>query len=182
VSLLALLLLWWLIGIAWLLAIIDTRCSGFYRQQRVGLHGRLFWVVKIRTMRPDEKCTTTVTRRGDSRITCFGSLLRRLKIDELPQLWNVLIGDMSLVGPRPDVPGFADSLGGAERAILEVRPGITGPATIKYRDEEALLDSVEEPECYNRNVIFPDKVQINLRYIENWSFVEDLKYIWKTLF
>jgi len=124
---------------------------------------------------------TTVTRRGDPRITPLGSLLRRTKIDELPQLWNVLLGDMSFVGPRPDVPGFADILQGEEREMLSIRPGITGPATLKYRDEEELLAAQDDPEGYNRDVIWPDKVKINLNYIRNWSLGRDIGYIVKTV-
>jgi lipopolysaccharide/colanic/teichoic acid biosynthesis glycosyltransferase len=106
---------------------------------------------------------------------------RRTKIDELPQLFNVLWGDMSFVGPRPDVPGFADRLEGVDRIILSVRPGITGPASLKYRDEEALLASQEDPERYNREVIWPDKVRINLDYVKHWSFAGDIGYILKTV-
>jgi lipopolysaccharide/colanic/teichoic acid biosynthesis glycosyltransferase len=99
----------------------------------------------------------------------------------LPQLWNVLVGDMSFVGPRPDVEGFADRLEGEERAILSIRPGITGPATLKYHNEEGLLASVEYPEQYNMEVIWPDKVRINLEYIQHWSLRKDIEYIIKTV-
>ncbi len=177
-----LLLIWWLILAAWLLASLEARSNGFFLQQRVGRQGRLFRVIKIKTMRPDGNQITTVTRRGDSRITPFGAFFRKAKIDELPQLWNVLIGDMSFVGPRPDVPGFADMLEGDERAILSIRPGITGPATLKYRNEEELLAAQDDPETYNREVIWPDKVRINLNYICNWSLSQDLKYILRTFF
>lgn len=175
-------LTWWLIAVAWLLATVDTRSNGFFVQPRVGRHGRLFRVVKIKTMRPNGRLTTTVTKRGDPRITALGTFLRKAKIDELPQLWNVLIGDMSFVGPRPDVPGFADKLKGDERAMLSIRPGITGPATLKYRNEEELLAEQEDAESYNSEVIWPDKVQINLDYIQNWSLKRDLKYICQTIF
>lgn len=106
--------------------------------------------------------------------------MRRLKLDELPQLLNVLIGDISFVGPRPDVPGYADTLSGEDRVVLSVRPGLTGPATLKYRDEEKLLASVAEPERYNREVIYPDKVAINKDYVRNYSFLKDLRYILRT--
>ena len=133
-------------------------------------------------MYPQAHPGTSVTVSDDPRISRSGRIFRNTKIDELPQLINVLLGHMSLVGPRPDVPGFADKLEGAERELfLSVRPGITGPATLKYRDEEALLAEVEDAEAYNRDVIFPDKVRINLEYVENWSFINDLKYIWRTL-
>ncbi|MQM38531.1 putative sugar transferase EpsL [wastewater metagenome] len=171
----------WLIVLAWLAATVDTRANGFFTQDRVGRHGRVFRVVKIRTMRPSRTVDTTVTTRDDPRITSLGRSLRRTKIDELPQLWNVLLGHMSFVGPRPDVPGYADVLKGADRVILSVRPGITGPATLKYRDEEMLLAAQEDPEAYNREVIYPDKVRLNREYVENWSFRSDLRYIWWTV-
>lgn len=181
VSLCGLLCLWWLILLAWLAASLETGSNGFFIQERVGRKGRIFRVVKIRTMRPAAAFATTVTRSGDPRITRLGALLRRTKIDELPQLWNVLVGQMSLVGPRPDVPGFADALQDEERLLLSVRPGVTGPATLKYRNEEELLAEQENPEAYNREVIWPDKVRINLEYIRNWSLRRDLECIWRTL-
>ncbi len=181
VALAGLALTWWLIAIAWVLATLDTRANGFFTQPRVGRDGRLFRVIKLRTMRVDRTVTTTVTTKHDPRITPLGYFWRRAKIDELPQLINVLLGHMSLVGPRPDVPGFADRLKGDDRLILTVRPGITGPATLKYRDEETLLASVPDPEAYNRDVIFPDKVRINREYVANWSFLGDLRYIWQTV-
>lgn len=172
---------WWLILIAWVAASIDTRSNGFFTQQRVGKDGRLFKVVKIKTMRPDTRLETTVTQSGDPRITSLGAFWRKTKIDELPQVWNVLVGDMSFVGPRPDVPGFADKLQGDERLLLSVRPGITGPATLKYRNEEELLADQEDPEAYNSEVIWPDKVKINLGYIQNWQLKDDLRYTWQTV-
>ncbi|WP_163560406.1 sugar transferase [Halomonas sp. NO4] len=171
----------WLILLAWLAASLDTRSNGFFTQQRVGKDGKRFTVVKIKTMRPSRELTTTVTRSGDPRITPLGRIFRKTKIDELPQLWNVLLGDMSFVGPRPDVPGFADKLTGEERCLLSIRPGITGPATLKYRNEEALLAAADDPEAYNREVIWPDKVRINLEYIRDWSLAGDLRYIWQTV-
>lgn len=179
---LGLALTWWLILIAFILASIDTRSNGFFIQRRVGRNGKLFNVVKIKSMRADKTITTTVTTSYDTRITCLGAFFRKTKIDELPQLWNVLLGDMSFVGPRPDVPGFADTLEGNDRAMLSLRPGITGPATLKYRNEETILAAQPDPEKYNQEVIFPDKVKINLDYIRNWSFLGDLKYIWQTIF
>lgn len=179
---LGLLVAWWLILLAWVAASIDTRSNGFFVQKRVGRNGRVFHVVKIKTMRPVAALDTTVTRRGDPRITPLGAFFRRTKIDELPQLWNVLVGDMSFVGPRPDVPGFADTLQGEERAMLSIRPGITGPATLKYRNEEELLAAQGDPEAYNRDVIWPDKVQVNLAYIRGWSLWNDCCYIFQTVF
>jgi len=181
VAALGLCLTWWIILLAFVAASLDTRSNGFFIQKRVGLNGRLFNVVKMKTMRANKSLTTTVTRSGDPRITPLGRFFRKTKIDELPQLWNVLLGQMSFVGPRPDVPGFADALSGEDRAILSIRPGITGPATLKYRNEEAILAAQDDPEAYNRDVIFPDKVRLNLAYIRDWSLMGDIRYIWRTV-
>lgn len=177
-----LLLAGWLIMLAAAVIRLETGASGLFRQARVGRHGRIFHVLKLRTMIPSTEPGTSVTAANDPRITPWGRRFRRWKLDELPQLVNVLVGDMSLVGPRPDVPGFADRLSGADRIVLDVRPGITGPATLAYRDEERLLAGVDDPERYNRDVIFPDKVRINRRYVERYRFRDDLCYLWRTLF
>jgi lipopolysaccharide/colanic/teichoic acid biosynthesis glycosyltransferase len=177
-----LLLTWWLILLAWILASLDTRSNGFFTQERVGREGMIFKVIKIRTMRPINGIKTNVTVENDPRITSLGKFWRKTKIDELPQLINVLKGEMSFVGPRPDVPGYADILEGQDRIVLNVRPGITGPATLKYRDEEILLSKSNDPETYNREIVWPDKVRLNREYVENWSFWQDLVYIWRTLF
>jgi len=174
--------LWWLILLAWGFASVDTRSNGFFVQKRVGRNGNILRVVKIKTMRPMASLDTTVTRRGDPRITTLGTFFRRTKIDELPQLLNVLVGDMSFVGPRPDVPGFADKLQGEERGMLSIRPGITGPATLKYRNEEEILAAQADAEAYNREVIWPDKVRTNLDYIRDWSLRLDIQYILQTVF
>jgi len=129
----------------------------------------------------EEHHFSTVSVYGEDRITPLGQFLRRYKLDELPELWNVFIGDMSFVGPRPDVPGYADLLKGEDRIILSVRPGITGPASLKYRNEEILLSKQTDPQEYNDRVIYPDKVRINKYYINNWSFYLDLKLIYWTL-
>lgn len=171
---------WWIILPALLAASVDTRASGLFQQTRVGKHGMLFKVYKVRTMRVTKEPGTNVTTRYDARITRLGAVFRRFKIDELPQLWNVLIGDMSLVGPRPDVPGFADQLTGEDRLLLTIRPGITGPATLAYRDEEVLLANQAEPETYNREVIYPHKVKLNLEYIHNYSLRKDIDYLIQT--
>lgn len=151
-----------------------------FRQKRVGKGGRIFTMVKFRSMIVSHS-GSSVSVAGESRISPLGAKLRKYKLDELPELWNVLIGDMSFVGPRPDVPGFADKLVGEEREILQLRPGITGPASLKYRNEEELLASVDDPIRYNTEVIYPDKVRINLDYLRHWSFARDLKYIVQTL-
>ncbi|OPY15552.1 MAG: Undecaprenyl phosphate N,N'-diacetylbacillosamine 1-phosphate transferase [Syntrophus sp. PtaB.Bin001] len=153
----------------------------FFIQERVGKDGKLFNIYKFRTMRQKQDSTSTVTVSGDARVTTIGSFLRRWKLDELPQLWNVVTGDMSFVGPRPDVPGYADCLSGDDRILLAIRPGITGPATLKYRNEEELLAQQDDPETFNREVVFPDKVKINKEYIKNYGFFKDLKYILMTI-
>lgn len=151
-----------------------------FKQQRVGKDGKLFTMVKFRSMSVAHG-GSSVSVAGESRITPLGAKLRKYKLDELPELWNVLIGDMSFVGPRPDVPGYADKLVGEDRVILKLRPGITGPASLKYRDEETLLATVEDPIRYNDEVIFPDKVRINKEYYYNWSFWLDIRYIVRTV-
>ncbi|WP_297115712.1 sugar transferase [uncultured Porphyromonas sp.] len=151
-----------------------------FKQKRVGKEGKLFTMVKFRSMSVAHG-GSSVSVAGESRITPLGAKLRKYKLDELPELWNVLIGDMSFVGPRPDVPGYADKLVGEDRVILKLRPGITGPASLKYRDEETLLATVEDPIRYNDEVIFPDKVRINKEYYYNWSFWLDIRYIVRTV-
>lgn len=151
-----------------------------YTQKRVGKDGKLFTIYKFRTMRVGTD-QSSISVAGESRITPLGEKLRRYKIDELPELWNVLIGDMSFVGPRPDVPGYADCLTGADRDILRLRPGITGPASLKYRDEEYLLSQQADPKTYNDQVIFPDKVRLNLYYLNHYSFVDDIRMILCTI-
>lgn len=148
----------------------------FFTQKRVGRHGKLFTIYKFRTMTVNHG-GSSVSVAGEARITSLGATLRRFKLDELPELWNVLIGDMSFVGPRPDVPGYADQLTGDDRRILELRPGITGPASLKYRDEEELLAKVDNPQVYNDTVIYPDKIRINLYYLDHYSFIKDIQMI-----
>ena len=178
-----LLLLWPLFFvIAFLIAIKMPGGPILFIQKRVGRHGKLFNLIKIKTMKPLDSINTTITTKNDARITKWGHFFRRTKLDELPSLWNVLIGDMSLVGPRPDVPGYADNLKGNDRRILELRPGITSPATFKYAEEEKLLSTVDDPVKYNDEVIFPDKVKINLEYLDNWSLWLDIKIIFRTIF
>lgn len=147
-----------------------------FKQRRVGKYGKLFTMYKFRSMTIEHSgCSVSV--KGESRITPLGAKLRKYKIDELPELWNVLTGDMSLVGPRPDVPGYADKLQGEERRMLLLKPGITGPASLKYRNEEELLAEQDDPQVYNDEVLFPDKVRINIEYLDNWSFWNDVKII-----
>jgi len=178
-SLVGLVLLWPIILAAIVLARRDTGASGLFRQVRIGRHGKPFTLLKVRTMRAVSG--TTVTTAHDVRITPLGAKFRRWKVDELPQLLNVLKGEMSFVGPRPDMPGYADNLKGEDRIVLTLRPGITGPATLKYRDEEQILAGVEDPQRYNDEVIWPEKVRINREYAECYRFTDDLRYIWQTL-
>ena len=159
----------------------STGKSGLFVQKRMGLGGRTFDLFKIRSMKDVVNIETTVTTANDPRITTLGWFLRKSKIDELPQLWNVLLGDMSLVGPRPDVPEMIKTLNGEDKKVLSVRPGITGPATLKYRDEEQILSLCSDPEKFNQDIIFPDKVRLNKGYVSTWSFGKDVIYIWQTL-
>ncbi|MDY7095456.1 MAG: sugar transferase [Acidobacteriota bacterium] len=178
---LGLLLAGWLIAVGYLLAAFASRANGFFVQARVGRGGRLFPLLKLRTMRDVPGFTTSVTTARDPRITPMGRWLRRTKMDELPQLINVLLGQMSFVGPRPDVPGFADRLEGEDRVVLSLRPGITGPATLAFRREEELLAAQDDPERFNREVIWPEKVRLNRAYVEQWSLRGDVVYLWETL-
>lgn len=180
-SIIGLLLLWPVLLVVALH--IQVKMPGgpvLFTQLRVGRHGRVFSIYKFRTMTVDHG-GSSVSVKGESRITPLGVHLRRWKLDELPELWNVLKGDMSFVGPRPDVPGYADQLQGDDRRMLELRPGITGPATLKYRNEEELLAKMDDPIRYNDEVIFPDKVRLNLYYLDHYSFLKDLQMIACTL-
>jgi lipopolysaccharide/colanic/teichoic acid biosynthesis glycosyltransferase len=152
-----------------------------FRQKRIGRYGKPFMITKFRTMVIDHS-GKTVSIKGEDRITSLGRYLRKCKLDELLELWNVLKGDMSFVGPRPDVPEYYDMLVGEERLILELRPGITSPASLKYSNEEELLASVPDPQKYNDEILWPDKVKLNMEYYYNRSFVGDVCLILKTIF
>ena len=194
-SFFGLLFLWpLLLVVALLIRIKMPGGPEFFVQDRVGKDGRIFRCHKFRTMQVDHG-GSPVSVAGDSRITPLGAKLRHYKIDELPELWDVLVGNMSFVGPRPDVPGYADSLEGDDREILSLRPGITGPATLKYRLEDEMIaeyvaqrraagdsrDMQEIAEEYNDAVIFPDKVRINRYYLHHYSFISDIRMIFATL-
>ena len=173
--------LWPVLLVVWVL--IHAKMPGgpaIFTQKRVGKGGKLFTMYKFRSMTVGHG-GSSVSVAGESRITPLGAKLRKYKLDELPELWNVLIGDMSFVGPRPDVPGYADKLQGEDRLILNLRPGITGPASLKYRNEEEILAQVEDPQKYNDEVIYPDKVKINLEYYYHHSLVGDIKLIIQTV-
>lgn len=194
VALIGLLVLWPLLLVIALLVKAKIGSPVFFVQERIGKDGKPFRMYKFRTMKEDENMSP-VTMAGESRITPIGAKLRKYKLDELPELWNVLKGDMSFVGPRPDVPGYADRLQGDDREVLLLHPGITGPASLKYRNEEEMIaeyvaqaktqgDSRSEQEIalwYNDNVIWPDKVRINRYYLHHYSFCMDLKMIFATV-
>lgn len=158
------------------------RGTFLYRQVRIGKDGKSFRIFKIRTMKDGSEEGGSVSVYDDPRVLPFGKWLRESKVDTLFELVNVLIGDMSFVGPRPDVPGYADKLEGDDRRILQLRPGITGPASLKYRHEDRILAQQSDPKRYNDEIIYPDKVKINLDYMDNWSFFLDIKILWKTFF
>lgn len=195
VSFIGLLLLWpLLIVVAILIKIKMPGGPAFFTQKRVGKNGKLFTCHKFRSMTVKHS-GSTVSVAGDSRITPLGATLRHYKIDELPGLWDVMIGNMSFVGPRPDVPGYADRLEGEDRIVLKLRPGITGPATLKYRLEDEMISEYvaqkqkegdirtaqEIAEEFNDRVIYPDKVRINKYYYEHYSFIKDIQMIFCTV-
>lgn len=159
----------------------QTEGPALFFQTRVGQDGKLFRICKFRTMFDDAQ-GETVSPKDDERVTPVGRWLRRTKIDCLTELINVLAGQMSFVGPRPDVPGYADKLEGSDRIVLSVKPGITGPASLKYRHEDELLAEHDDPKRYNDEVIYPDKVRINVNYLNDWSLISDLKILFKTFF
>lgn len=170
-SILAISALSWLLLLSYLLACLDTKSNGLFFQRRVGQYGKLFTIYKLKTIDPKS-----------GKISGIGAFLRKTKIDELPQLFNVVLGNMSIVGPRPDIPGYYDCLEGEDRKVLELKPGITSEASIKYAKEEEMLAQQEDPLKYNDEVLFPDKVRMNLKYLETQSFCGDLKIILKTVF
>jgi len=191
VSLIGLLILWPVLLVVVILVKIKMPGGpAFFVQKRVGKGGMLFDCHKFRTMTVKHN-GSSVSVAGDSRITPLGAKLRHYKLDELPGLWDVLIGNMSFVGPRPDVPGYADQLQGDDRRVLQLRPGITGPATLKYRlEDEMISEYVAQKQAegdmrpmqeiaveYNDTVIYPDKVRLNLYYLDHYSFVKDIQMI-----
>lgn len=195
VSLVGLLFLWpVLLIVAILVKVKMPGGPAFFVQKRVGLDGKLFDCHKFRTMTVKHN-GSTVSVAGDSRITPFGAKLRHYKLDELPGLWDVLRGKMSFVGPRPDVPGYADKLVGDDRDVLKLRPGITGPATLKYRlEDEMISEYVTKKQAegdtrsmqdiaveYNDTVIYPDKVRLNCYYYRHYSFIKDIQMIFCTV-
>lgn len=172
--------LWPLILACWGIAAIETRSNGFFIHQRFGRHGRIIKVFKIKTMYECKGERSPIASANTAFITRSGAFFRKSKLDELPQLFNVLFGTMSIVGPRPDMPDYVKQLQGSDRIILLLRPGITGPASIKYKHEEELLSAAADPVHYNDAIIWPDKVRINKEYFLQYSFAADLKYILQT--
>jgi len=168
ISFMLLIMLLPIIIILWIITSVNTKRNGLFNQLRIGQFGKPFRIYKLRTFNSFDK------------INYVSSVIRRLKLDELPQLWNVIVGDMSLVGPRPDVPGYYDKLEGEDRKILNLKPGITSEASIKYKNEEAILKGQSNPLKYNDEVIFPDKVKMNLEYYYKRTFFGDIKIILKT--
>ena len=179
-ALIGLLFLWPILLIVAILIKCKMPGPVLFVQPRVGRNGKLFNCHKFRSMSVNHG-GSSVSVAGEARITPLGAKLRKYKLDELPELWDVFIGTMSFVGPRPDVPGYADKLQGEDRIILTLRPGITGPATLKYRNEEELLADVKDPIAYNDTVIYPDKVRINRYYAEHYSFIKDIQMIFCTI-
>ena len=182
VSLMGLFLFTPLLVLLSLLIKFTSKGTIFFIQERVGENGVFFKMIKFRSMQMIQDSDSTISVKGDMRVTKVGSFLRRYKLDELPELWNVLVGDMSLVGPRPDVPGYADFLIGENRNILKLKPGITGPASLKYANEEEILAKQENPKEYNDEIIYPDKVRINLDYYYQYNLWIDIKIIFATIF
>jgi lipopolysaccharide/colanic/teichoic acid biosynthesis glycosyltransferase len=164
----------WLLVLALLVKLTSTG-PVLYRQERVGRGGRIFRIAKLRSMFEDaDKRGPLITSAKDPRVTPLGRLLRRLKLDELPQLWNVIKGEMSLVGPRPELPRYVKFYSATQRRVLTVRPGITDPASLVYRNEENVLATQPDPDAYYRNVVLADKLNMNLEYLDNVSFSYDL--------
>lgn len=153
-----------------LITAVDTHSNGFFKQERIGQHGKIFYIYKFRTL-----------HKNTAQISFWGQFLRKTKLDEFPQILNIIKGKMTLVGPRPDVPGYADLLQGDDRIILTLKPGITGLASLKYRNEEQLLALQTNPQHYNDTVIWPDKVRINKWYAHNHTFFMDVQIIFYTL-
>ncbi|PZX92583.1 sugar transferase [Flavobacterium aquariorum] len=163
----------WLILLAWFFAMIDTRSSGIFTQERIGQFGKGFKIYKLRTIK-------IVANTGRFQISAIGRFLRNYKLDELPQMINVLKGEMSIVGPRPDIEGYYDLLEGENRKILELKPGLTSLASLKYYNEDELLEKQVHPLEYNDKILFPDKVKLSLEYYYHQSFSGDLKVIFAT--
>ena len=180
VALVGILFVWPILLVVAILIKVKMPGPVLFVQKRVGRNGKLFSCHKFRSMTIGHG-GSSVSVAGEARITPLGAKLRKYKIDELPELWDVFIGNMSFVGPRPDVPGYADKLEGKDRIVLSLRPGITGPATLKYRNEEELLATVDDPQKYNDEVIYPDKVRINRYYAEHYSFIKDIQMIFCTV-
>lgn len=169
-ALFGILVLFPLLVVLYILSSTDVSGNGLFVQERIGQFGKPFMLFKFKSIHPESR-----------KVSAYGKFIRRFKLDELPQLFNILKGDMSFVGPRPDIPGYYDVLKGEDRRILALKPGLTSEASIKYRNEDALLEEQEDPDRYNDEVLFPDKVKMNLEYLKKISLKTDLKIIIRTI-
>ena len=172
IAIVLLLILGWIILLFWIICIIDTKSNGLFFQKRVGQFGKIFTIIKLKTFKNEDDISS---------ISKYGQFIRAKRIDELPQLINVLVGNMSMVGPRPDLHGYYDKLEGEERKTLLLKPGITCEASLKYANEDFLLSQKEFPLQFNDEIIFPDKVKMNLEYYYNQSILLDFKIMIKTV-
>ena len=182
-SIIGLILFGWIIIILGFICSIDTRKSGFFFQKRIGLKGKSFQIIKLRTMSSRNEINYHITTKNDPRITKLGRFLRKYKLDEFPQLFNILKGEMSFVGPRPDLESFVNLIPTKEREILlSVKPGITSIATLKFRDEESILSKEKNPLNYNNEILIPEKTKLNIEYIKKQSIINDISIIFRTIF
>jgi len=180
ISIIGFIILFPLFIILYLIIFIFSGYPVIFKQIRFGQYGKKFTIFKFRTMVVSNE-KNFISTSNDRRITKVGGILRKLKLDEIPEVLNIVKGEMSLVGPRPDMPEYIEKINENDRIILNLKPGLTGPASLKYINEEEILANVPDPKWYNDNIIFPDKVRINKLYIEQWSFFLDLKIIYHTL-
>ena len=182
-SIIGLIIFGWIIIILGVICSIDTRKSGFFFQKRIGLKGKSFQIIKLRTMTSRYEINYHITTKNDPRVTKLGRFLRKYKLDEFPQLFNILKGEMSFVGPRPDLESFVFLIPLKEREIiLSVKPGITSLATLKFRDEESILSKEKNPIDYNNEILIPEKTKLNIEYIKKQSIMNDISIIFKTIF
>ena len=182
-SIIGLIIFGWIIIILGVICSIDTRKSGFFFQKRIGLKGKSFQIIKLRTMTSRYEINYHITTKNDPRVTKLGRFLRKYKLDEFPQLFNILKGEMSFVGPRPDLESFVFLIPLKEREIiLSVKPGITSLATLKFRDEESILSKEKNPIDFNNEILIPEKTKLNIEYIKKQSIMNDISIIFKTIF
>lgn len=181
-SIILIILLFPLLIIIFIIACLNTKSFGIYKQERVGYHNKIFSIYKFKTMYDNDNNNDFITEANDTRITKFGKFLRKYKLDELPQLFNILFGDMSFVGPRPDVKGYAELLPLNEQYLLIIKPGITSRAAIYFKKEEFILKNVKDKKYFNDCIIWPIKAKMNNDYALNYKFIEDLSILLSTIF